>query len=88
MPVDDLLIFAYLMLSASIILCGLFPMISRLLNARRHFHRDETDRRLIRFSCPHAFLPGQSIYTDVQLDVLDIHRTDVNIPYIDEENSV
>jgi hypothetical protein len=72
MPTDYWLIFAYFMIFFSVVLCGIIPMIFRLLNARRRFHRYDLERQVIRYSCPHAFLTLQSIYSDVQLDISDI----------------
>ena len=53
-------------------------MIYRLMAARRRFHRYDLERQLIESSCPNALLTSQSIYSDVQLGVSDLHQQ--NIP--------
>jgi hypothetical protein len=104
MPVDNWLILAYIMIFSSVILCGLLPMILRLYNAHRRFHRYDLERRAIAYSCPNAFLRSQSIYSDVQVDIADLPtdypssyaRIDSHehpniyeqIPFIDEDTSV
>ena len=72
MVIDEWLILAYIMLFSSIILCGILPIIIRLLTARRRFNRYQLERQAIEYSCPHAFLTRQSIYSDVQIDISDI----------------
>jgi hypothetical protein len=93
MPTDDWLIFAYIMLFSSVILCGLFPMIFRLFNARRRFYRYTLERLAIEYSCPDAFLTSQSIYNDVQVDISDVQTFQAidpyeQIPFIDDDTSV
>jgi hypothetical protein len=92
MPTDEWLILAYIMIFSSVILCGLLPMIYRLVHARRRFHRYNTERQLIEYSCPYALLTSQSIYSDVQSDESDLHQLDspiyAQIPFIDDDISV
>jgi len=99
MPTDDWLIFAYIMIFSSVILCGLLPMIFRLYNDRRYFYRYNLERQSIEYSYPHAFLTLQSIYSDVQLDISDIHNNNyqdfheqsiiyAQIPFIDDDTSI
>lgn len=76
MPTDDWLIFAYVMIFSSIIFCGILPMLFRLLNVRRRFHRYDLERQAIEYSCPHAFLTLQSIYSDVQIDISEMDTHD------------
>ncbi|CAF1439830.1 unnamed protein product [Adineta steineri] len=74
MLTDEWLILAYIMIFTSVILCGFLPMTFRLVNARRRFHRYDLERQAIEYSCPHAFLTSESIYSDVQLDISDLHN--------------
>jgi Gpi18-like mannosyltransferase len=88
MLIDDWLIFAYIMIFSSVILCGFLPIIFRLYNARRRFHRYDLERQAIKYT----FLTLESIYSDVQIDTSDIQKADYldfheQIPYIDEDTS-
>jgi hypothetical protein len=87
MPIDYWLIFAYIMIFTSVIVCGIFPMILRLFNARRRFHQYDLERQAIEYSFPHAFLTSQSIYSDVQFDNHPDYSHE-QIPYIDEDTSI
>ncbi|UJR09768.1 hypothetical protein I4U23_013995 [Adineta vaga] len=99
MPTDDWLILAYIMIVSSVILCGIFPMIPRLLNARRRFYRYDLERQAIEYSCLHILTSSESIYNDLQIDVSDsphfidfqfqsFNTKEQSIPFIDDNTSV
>jgi hypothetical protein len=84
MPIDDWLVFAYIIIFTSVILCGIFPMILRLRNDRRRSHLYDLERQTIAYSCPHTFLTSQSIYSDIDHPDFQTEQ----IPYIDEDTSI
>ena len=88
MPIDDWLIFAYVIMFTSVLLCGIIPAILRLRNDRRRFHRYKLERQAIEYSYPHIFLTTQLVNTDVQYitDHPDLQYE--QIPYIDDDTSI
>ena len=69
---------AYAMLFSSVIVCGLLPMVLRLLNARQRFHRNDLERQTML----HSDLVDTS---DIRPDsYLLAATTCATIPYIDD----
>ncbi|CAF0930755.1 unnamed protein product [Adineta ricciae] len=99
MPTDQWLILAYIMIISSVILCGILPMIFRLYNARRRFHRYDLERQVIEYSCLHNLTTSESIYNDLQMNISDLPQfmeldfamfggKEQSIPYIDDNTSL
>lgn len=94
MPVDIWFILALIMIFSSILLCGILPMIIRLLNARKRYFRYLVEMNDIECSNPDAFLSLQSIYPDGQRlnheqPIISHGRSFnySNIPFIDDEET-
>ncbi|CAF0921575.1 unnamed protein product [Rotaria sp. Silwood1] len=68
MPIDNWLILALIMIFSSIILCGLLPMIIRLIIARRRYRRYRTEFEEIACSTPDVFSSSQLIYENTQIN--------------------
>ena len=85
MPIDDWLVFAFLMLLTSVFLCGVLPVILRLRNDRQRFHRYDLERQTIVYSSPSVFLTSQSIYHDIQADLDRFELPNQPMPYIDDD---
>lgn len=64
MPIDDWLIFAYVMIFTSVVFCGILPMIFRLINARRRFHRYYLERFAMEHSIDRMLIPNETELID------------------------
>ena len=78
MSADYWLMLAYAMLFSSVMVCGLLPMVLRLLNARRRFHQSDLERQAML----HSILIDTA---DIRLgSYLHAATTCATIPYIDD----
>ncbi|CAF1288233.1 unnamed protein product [Adineta ricciae] len=90
MPIDNWLILALIMIFSSIIFCALFPMIIRLLLARRRYRRYRLELQEIAWSTPDAIINLQSIYRSIHPltdENLQFHEHSIlysQLPFIDD----
>lgn len=90
MPVDNWLILALIMIFSSIILCGLLPMVVRLLIARKRYRRYLAELQDIELTTPDAFFILQSIEQTSHsnsLENINYHEHSLlysYIPFIDD----
>ncbi|CAM2705193.1 unnamed protein product [Rotaria socialis] len=78
------------MIFSSIILCGFFPMVIRLIIARRRYIRYIDEFTNIAYSTPDAFINLESLFHSVKLNIdepMNSHEHSLlypSIPFIDE----
>ncbi|CAF1007916.1 unnamed protein product [Adineta steineri] len=90
MPIDNWFILALIMIFSSFLLCGLLPMVIRLIIARRRYRRYRIELQQIACSTPDAVINLQLIYHSIQMntdDNLNFHEHSVlysQIPFIDD----
>ncbi|CAF2802848.1 unnamed protein product [Rotaria sp. Silwood2] len=91
MPVDNWLILALIMIFSSIILCGILPMIIRLIIARRRYHRYLTEFQDIAGSTIDVSSNLQSIYHNAHInndEQINSHEHSIlysRLPFIDDQ---
>ncbi len=74
----------------SVLLCSITPVILRLRNDRRRFHRRyNLEQQALEYSFPHIiFLTSQLVDTDIQFDTDQPDLQYEQIPYIDDDTSI